>query len=709
MKKISFLMLLALALFFTLMGCREEDLYVQKSESTQLSSTEDIHKRYQSSFESYLTVQKNLKKIQITNSLQKASAKINQNAFAKVQFADMHIYEKVVDTEKNVTTYSLPLITYTASTPYFLKHLITIENGIEKSGFIKIIPSQPYTVNTEALDNFTGTVQILYDDLSVFSSSTFVKGVGQTTSTDGTNSSALSKFECWNTVNIIVHGCTRGKNHPPGTKCDSGEISDGYYEITTMMSCGEVDQHLSAPPGFAVMMGGGGGMSMNFYNLLYHPDFLYLDYVSQPESANILGMLAVLAYNGTFTISEVNEKVGIFFNNPQLLNDFNDLQLTINNNAGTSGMAGVFDPRIVKLMQNLFDNPTQQNADFTSWATQFYMQNPNTTLAQFQNWFINGYNLQHQKNILQLSPAQIQAYKSINSAIDYSQLDSQKLLEVQGANYLYAMLNAFDIPSNPTSQNIQSALNSMCCPYPSFIIFPQVFTQNEIQMVASNYIFLRKHTNWNQFTCLWEASKETVHLLLDFAGLVPAIGEFCDLSNATIYAIDGDWENAAWSTGSAIPIAGWLSTGKKFTVRFANISNKVVLNMVVDASGFIKFGDRSKLRTVLQLTDSSVHAHHIIPWEFKDFPIVQKAAYALQGFHMNDILNGIPLPTTAHLTGHAAYNTKIGQVLAVLNNGDPSPLESYQRLTGFASYLKNLIQNNPNLNLGQIAALINYP
>ncbi|NMR32830.1 hypothetical protein HIO71_01275 [Chryseobacterium aquaticum] len=383
MKKISFLILLALALFFTLMGCREEDLYVQKSESTQLSSTEDIHKRYQSSFESHLTVQKNLKKIQITNSLQKASAKINQNAVAKVQFADIHIYEKVIDTEKNVTTYSLPLITYTSSTPYFLKHLITVENGIEKSGFIKIIPSQPYTVNTEALDNFTGTVQILYDDLSVFSSSTFVNGVGQTTSTGGANSSALSKFECWNTVNIIVHGCTRGDNHPPGTKCDNGQVSDGYYEITTMMSCGEVDQHLSAPPGFAVMMGGGGGMSMNFYNLLYHPDFLYLDYVSQPESANILGMLAVLAYNGTFTISEVNEKVGIFFNNPQLLNDFNDLQLTINNNAGTSGMAGVFDPRIVKLMQNLFDNPTQQNADFTSWATQFYMQNPSSITNHF--------------------------------------------------------------------------------------------------------------------------------------------------------------------------------------------------------------------------------------------------------------------------------------------------------------------------------------
>ncbi|WP_336689136.1 MULTISPECIES: AHH domain-containing protein [unclassified Chryseobacterium] len=355
-----------------------------------------------------------------------------------------------------------------------------------------------------------------------------------------------------------------------------------------------------------------------------------------------------------------------------------------------------------------YSNKTAAAKAFITWALQFKLANPDTSWEQFQNWFIDGYNTQHQKNIIQLSPAQIQEYKNINSAINYSQLGSQELLEVQGANYLYAMLYAYNIPSNPSSQNIQSALNSMCCPFPPFISFPQVFTQNEINIVASNYIFLRKHTNWDQATCMWEASKEAVHFLLDLGGLVPAFGEFCDLSNATIYAIDGDWDNAAWSTGSAIPIAGWLSTGKKFTIKFANISNKVILNMVVDG-GIIKFGNRSKLRQVLQLTDSSIHAHHIIPWEWRNHPLIQKAAFALQGFHMNDVINGIPLPTTAHLTGHQAYNQKVFDILEQLDIQNPNPAESYNKIIGFTNYLKNLIQNNPNKNLGEIAAIINYP
>ncbi|MXS72541.1 hypothetical protein GSF70_15100, partial [Flavobacteriaceae bacterium W22] len=39
-------------------------------------------------------------------------------------------------------------------------------------------------------------------------------------------------------------------------------------------------------------------------------------------------------------------------------------------------------------IKNLFENPTQQNANFTSWAVQFYSQNPTISWAEFENWFI---------------------------------------------------------------------------------------------------------------------------------------------------------------------------------------------------------------------------------------------------------------------------------------------------------------------------------
>ncbi|MBA4154282.1 hypothetical protein [Flavobacterium sp.] len=74
---------------------------------------------------------------------------------------------------------------------------------------------------------------------------------------------------------------------------------------------------------------------------------------------------------------------------------------------------------------------------------------------------------------------------------------------------------------------------------------------------------------------------------------------------------------------------------------------------------------------------------------------------------MNDLINGLPLPTTNHLTGHDVYNVIVGQKLTDLNNISPTPSIAYQKLKEFADELKTLIQNNPNMNLGQIANLIN--
>lgn len=76
---------------------------------------------------------------------------------------------------------------------------------------------------------------------------------------------------------------------------------------------------------------------------------------------------------------------------------------------------------------------------------------------------------------------------------------------------------------------------------------------------------------------------------------------------------------------------------------------------------------------------------------------------------MNDFINGIPIPSTNHLTGHDIYNNKIGQILTTLSVGNPNPQLSYQKLTDFSSYLRNLIENNQDKNLGQIANLISYP
>lgn len=128
-------------------------------------------------------------------------------------------------------------------------------------------------------------------------------------------------------------------------------------------------------------------------------------------------------------------------------------------------------------------------------------------------------------------------------------------------------------------------------------------------------------------------------------------------------------------------------------------------------NGIVEFGSQSynnsQLRKILNITNSTTHAHHIIPFDFRNSSLIQKAAKSDNVFHISEKLNGIPLPSTNHLTGHQAYNTKIGEVLTRINNqvGNNNEL-AYSELKRFINHLDGLIRNNPNKNLGEIATLI---
>jgi hypothetical protein len=126
----------------------------------------------------------------------------------------------------------------------------------------------------------------------------------------------------------------------------------------------------------------------------------------------------------------------------------------------------------------------------------------------------------------------------------------------------------------------------------------------------------------------------------------------------------------------------------------------------VDAEGAILFGHRRQLARVLGTKGTGMHAHHIIPWDYATHPLVQQAAKSGREFHLNKALNGLPLPPSAHLTGHSLYSKKIREVLddMVVDSYD----EAYTELNKFVNYLSNLIKNNPGKNLGEIAAMINY-
>jgi hypothetical protein len=54
---------------------------------------------------------------------------------------------------------------------------------------------------------------------------------------------------------------------------------------------------------------------------------------------------------------------------------------------------------------------------------------------------------------------------------------------------------------------------------------------------------------------------------LDYAGLIPGVGEFADGTNALIYLARGQWGNAGLSAAAMVPFLGWGATGAKVATR----------------------------------------------------------------------------------------------------------------------------------------------
>tara|TARA_Y100000296_G_scaffold73618_1_gene91316 strand:+ start:421 stop:1341 length:921 start_codon:yes stop_codon:yes gene_type:complete len=60
-----------------------------------------------------------------------------------------------------------------------------------------------------------------------------------------------------------------------------------------------------------------------------------------------------------------------------------------------------------------------------------------------------------------------------------------------------------------------------------------------------------------------DKSTKSIHTALMAAGMTPAIGNVADLTDATLYALEGEFGNAAWSAAAAIPIIGQMVAGKR--------------------------------------------------------------------------------------------------------------------------------------------------
>jgi hypothetical protein len=219
-----------------------------------------------------------------------------------------------------------------------------------------------------------------------------------------------------------------------------------------------------------------------------------------------------------------------------------------------------------------------------------------------------------------------------------------------------------------------------------------------------------EHPEYSDIRLVWEAWRELLQLGLDVVGLVPVLGEIADLINGLIYSLYGEGINAGLSFTSAIPLAGWFATGVKFSKKtIATLAGtKTKLIWIVQTNGIINFGGRYQLRSALGLAKGySKQAHHIIPWDFCDNVIIQKAAKSSKEFHMNDLLNGIPLEKSIHVEGmaHPAYNNRVREALREIDqryNSNISPEDAGKEIGILVSKIRKAIIENPGVNLNQI-------
>ncbi|TDE42866.1 hypothetical protein E0I26_11855, partial [Flavobacterium rhamnosiphilum] len=240
------------------------------------------------------------------------------------------------------------------------------------------------------------------------------------------------------------------------------------------------------------------------------------------------------------------------------------------------------------------------------------------------------------------------------------------------------------------------------------LLAAQIAQEYLIQRAVKKYL----HPNWNEVQIYYSVLWDLRHMTLDAFGLIPVIGEVADLANGTLYTIEGDKVNAAFSFASAVPVYGWAAVGVKYAVKIktvATIGTKVKLTWKVLVDGTIYFGSdntcRAQLRKVLGLAVGNLNqAHHIIPLNKQTKSIVQKASKSGSAFHMNEALNGIPLSTAVHSGSHFNYDAVIQSKFDLFNTDYPNatPDQCYTFLTSLTQQVRNWIATHPNTPINNI-------
>ena len=237
------------------------------------------------------------------------------------------------------------------------------------------------------------------------------------------------------------------------------------------------------------------------------------------------------------------------------------------------------------------------------------------------------------------------------------------------------------------------------------------------------YIKLPESENWANYLLKENISTaDELRIMFDLGGIgfAKVLGSYVFPFEDIKILIDGkDFDGqqvARWKAagfillaivpgGKTIKIVGKITAqsskwGKLILIngRFVRYTHKVV-------NGIVDFGvyNSKKFRKGLNiLNDASKQAHHVISRNLKTHRTIQKAArYEVNPFHIDEILNGIPVATWRNQPNHSLYD---GRIRSLLDNisVNLSPEDTLKELENIISKMKQIIKDNPNVHLNDL-------
>ena len=247
-----------------------------------------------------------------------------------------------------------------------------------------------------------------------------------------------------------------------------------------------------------------------------------------------------------------------------------------------------------------------------------------------------------------------------------------------------------------------------CCP-----TGPVLGTTYIAELSRRTAFIKREHPDWSWWKSYREAIFEMVHIGFDILGMVPVGGEVFDVANGVIYLVQGDGKNASLSFLATAPVIGWGATGAKYAAKYIHLADgsRKLLSWYKDINGFIRFGkpNSAQFRKLLGLaTGDTRQAHHIIPWELVDQTsqsVIQKAAQARFPFHVQDIMNGIPISALQHSGSHPNYTLRVNQALENIKisyGSNLTPEIAYQEIVNLTNRIKAEIASHPNTKIDDL-------